>query len=130
MSISTEFYDTERWAVTIGTNSGYELSAQLRMPEEEAAELYRAAAEQVYAETGVYVSAVLHPARSLYRAEWGCPPGGEFVCVFSGCRNPRFAEREPYLAALRRLTALLKERLGQSAVYLELWPARCEYFAP
>ena len=39
----------------IGTNSGYQLSEQKAMPENEFADIFRAVAEDVYAETGVYV---------------------------------------------------------------------------
>ena len=119
---------TEAWRLALGTTPGYALEGQTQMPEADFAKLYMEAAEAVYAETGVYISAVMHPARMLYHRDWGCPAGGELGYALSGVRNPRFCEREPYLAALDALVRRLKARLGQSAVHLELSETALRYY--
>lgn len=111
---------TENWRLSLGTSPGYELDGQEPMSEDSFARLYLECAEEVFTETGVYVSAVFHRARMLYRGEWGCPDTGEYGYELHGCRNPLFAEREAYLAALELLVEKLKARFRQSAVYLEL----------
>ena len=122
------YFNTVKWSMMIGTNGGYELSQQQEMPESEFAELYRTIAEKVFQETGVYISAVMHRSRSLYRTEWGCPPGGEFSYTLTGCHNPLYSDINDYLHSLDLLTGKMKERLKQSAVYLEITPAHCDYY--
>lgn len=121
-------YETESWRLTIGTLPGYGAQAQPGLSEAAFAGIYDACAEAVYAETGVYISANAAPARALYRREWGCPEGGEPVYLLSGVRNPQFHEAGAYEDALERLIARLKEKLGQSTIYLERWPVRFDYY--
>ena len=122
-----ELKGSEQWTISLGINAGYSLEGQTLLPEAEMAELYREEAERVMEETGIYISANMAPARSLYRSEWGCPAGGEHIYCFTGCRNPQFAEKEPYRAALELLARRLKKRLGQSAVYLTVQAVELEY---
>ncbi len=121
--------ETESWTLSIGTTPGYDPGAQARMPEAAFAAVYLACAEEVYGETGIYLSAVMKETRVLYRGEWGCPADGEPCYELRGTRNPQFAEKEPYEAALMKLVLQLKERLGQRAIYLELQPTRMWYIA-
>ena len=39
------YFNTVKWSIIIGTNSGYELSKQQEMPESKFAELYRTIAD-------------------------------------------------------------------------------------
>lgn len=121
------FEKTEAWQLSLGTTPGYALDGQRPLPEADFARLYQEEAEAVFAETGVFVTAVMQPARMLYRNEWGCPPEGEFGYALHGVRNPRFTEREPFLQALEQLTERLKTRLGQAAVHLEVYETSLVY---
>lgn len=122
-------YDTEVWTLSIGTTPGYDPDCRDRMPETAFAAAYLNCAEAVYAETGIYLSAAVRRTRMLYRPEWGCPADGEPCYELRGTRNPQFAEKDDYEAALLRLVSLLKEKLGQNAVYLEIQPTRMRYFS-
>lgn len=122
------YFNTVKWFMMIGTNSGYDLSGQVVMPADEFSDLFRAVAEGVYAETGVYISAVAHASRALYRAEWGCPAGGEFSYTVTGCCNPLYTSVDDYLSALEQVVRRMKARLRQTALYVEVVPAHCDYY--
>lgn len=47
------YFNTVKCFMMIGTNSGYDVSGQTVMPADEFSDLFRAVAEDVYAETGV-----------------------------------------------------------------------------
>ena len=123
-----QYFNTVKWSMMIGTNSGYQLAEQTEMPEEQFADLFRSIAEDVYGETGMYISAVMNRSRSLYREEWGCPAGGEFSFTLTGCCNPLYAAPEEYLKTLEEVVKRLKARLRQTAVYVEIVPAHCDYY--
>ena len=89
--------------------------------------VYQDEAEAVFAETGVFVTAVMQPVRMLYRNEWGCPPEGEFGYALHGVRTPRFTGREAFLQALELLAERLKARLGQAAMHLEVAETELDY---
>ena len=120
-------YNTICWKCTIGVNGGYELEDQIKMPMEDITEIYLKTAEEVRAETGVYISAVISESRTLYSPEWGCPEEGEYSYTLSGSCNPAFAKQEEYLHALNMIAKLLKERLKQSTLLLEISPANLIY---
>ena len=123
----TETYETESWKLTIGTVPGYDIDEGAGLSEAAFIDLYQTCAESVFENTGVYISATISPARAVYRAEWGCPTGGEPVFELRGVRNPMFCEKAPYFDALRALTARLKTELKQSTAYLEYGSTRFEY---
>ena len=123
-----QYFNTIKWSMMIGTNSGYQLSEQKAMPENEFADIFRAVAEDVYAETGVYISAVMNATRALYRSEWGCPDGGEFSYTLTGCCNPLYVSTDDYLNALEKVVKRMKIRLCQTALYVEIVPAHCDYY--
>lgn len=119
---------TFRWVCTIGTNQGYDLRNQKRMPADEMSAVYQEAAAGVMEETGVYISAVMTKSRTIYSHEWGCPPEGEYSYIFSGSCNLEFSDPEPYRKALRKLVLCLKRELKQATVLLEIIPEELEYF--
>lgn len=119
---------TESWRLTIGTIPSYDIGTQEGLSPQVFAALCRECAETVFEETGVYISANLTPARSLYRGEWGCPEGGEPVYMLSAVRNPLFCEKNAYDAALDAFVRLLKRRLKQRTAYLERWPVSFDYY--
>lgn len=121
------FDKTETWQLSLGTTPGYALDGQRPLPEADFARLYQDEAEAVFAETGVFVTAVMQPVRMLYRNEWGCPPEGEFGYALHGVRNPRFTGREAFLQALEMLAERLKARLGQAAMHLEAAETELDY---
>lgn len=120
--------ETESWTLNIGTNPGYNVAKTEGLSEEAFAGLYLRCAGNIYRETGVYISASVQRTRMLYSADWGCPETGEPCFVLRGTRNPQFAEKAAYEAALLKLVELLKAELRQNAVYLEMQPSKLWYF--
>ncbi|MFA6534110.1 MAG: hypothetical protein WCT37_02975 [Patescibacteria group bacterium] len=116
---------TERITLTMGVTPGYghanEAAADETATLRAMAEAGITTAGQVEAETGIYPSFVLAPARVGYRHEWGCPVGGEFVVSFTGTRNPAFcADADKYRAAWMRFAEILKKEFGQTTATVEV----------
>ena len=116
------------WSLTIGVSAGYDLEHQKGPEEDKMVQIYAEAAAETEEKTGIYISAVIWPTRSIYKQEWGCPKEGEYTFTFTGSCNPAFAETETYKEALLELTQRLKEKLLQSTVLLEIVPAEVFYF--
>lgn len=121
-------YNVIRWSMSLGVNAGYDLTDQKKMKIEDICAIYQDVAKEVFEDTGVYISAVCNDARIVYHIEWGCPKGGEFAYTFTGSCNPFFSEKEKYTQALQMVAKLMKEKLHQSTVLLEIVPAHIEYF--
>lgn len=114
--------------MSISINPGYDPSVQREMAEEDFAEIYLTCAEKIYQETGIYISAALQRNRMLYRKEWGCPETGEKCFELRGTRNPLFAEKDVYMAALIKLVQMMKDKMEQNAVWLEIQDVQLNYF--
>ena len=127
-SLEYNNHPSESWAMSIGTAPGYGADASNHMKEGDFAKLYLSCAEEIYEETGVYISALIHEVRALYSPKWGCPTDGEPCYELRGTRNPQFAEKEAYESALIKLVSMLKDKLQQSTVYLEIQPTQMWYF--
>ena len=120
-------YNSVKWTISLGVNSGYDLSAQIRIPVEEIIQRYRKVALEVENMAGLYISAVIVPSRTIYKEEWGCPAEGEYTYTLSGSCNPAFADVEKYEQALLELVKKLRIEFGQSTLLLEMVPAEVYY---
>lgn len=82
--------------------------------------------EEVLQETGVYITAIVSgPNRSCYKAEWGCPKGGEITYQIRGNSDHRLQFRdEPYDTIEWKRAVLLflykmKVHFGQEYILVE-----------
>lgn len=105
--------------MTIGIVPGYgNVPVQLQSPFEVAAMTVARAWDKAGEEVGTgYVSALIMPGLVQYRSMWGCPPGGEVVCMVTCTSNPTFdtngaAWRRRVIEIVRRV----KLALGQKTV--------------
>ena len=109
-------------SAVIGINAGYGHDNDSNATLSEIAELQKKKALQVEDETGIYVSGVISNSKCCYKAEWGCPEGGEDTFTLSADCNPAYSSlpAEEYInkwqVAFLRLVELLMEELEQSAV--------------
>ncbi len=117
-----------KWFCTIGVNSGYDLEDQKKLRTGEFSKIYLELAEELFKETGTYISAVITPSRTLYSPVWGCPEEGEYSFTISGACNTEFAEVADYKATLEILMQRLKEHFKQSTLLLEIVPAELYYY--
>ena len=120
-------YNSIKWTISIGNNSGYELTNQQRISVEEMVERYQKVALHIEEIYGVYISAVIWPSNTIYKNEWGCPKGGEITYTLSGSCNPVFADLKKYREALLQLTKALRLEFKQSTLLLEMVPAEVYY---
>lgn len=102
--------------MTIGITPGYgNVPVQLQSSFEEAAMTVARAWDKAGEEVGTgYVSALIVPGLVQYRSLWGCPPGGEVVCMVTCTSNPTFdtdgaAWRRRVIEIVRRVKLALKQ---------------------
>ena len=122
-----DFQKSVKWFISLGVNSGYELENQQLKPVEEIVGRYQKIADLVNEKTGVYISAVITPSRTIYKGEWGCPVGGEYTYTLSGSCNPAFSDVEKFKEALLLLVRELRHEFDQSTLLLEIVPAEVYY---
>lgn len=103
----------DAFEITLGINSGYYHNNESVIDFEAD---YQAIATDIYKRTGVYVSAVIIPAKVVYNVDWGCPMDGEDVYVIKGVNNPQFAEPDKYKEAVTKLIEKLATAFEQSTV--------------
>ena len=103
----------DAFEITLGINSGYGHNNEC-VTDFEAD--YQAIATDIYKQTGVYVSAVIVPAKVVYNVDWGCPMDGEDVYVIKGVNNPQFTEPDKYKDAVTKLIEKLATAFEQSTV--------------
>ena len=99
--------------ITLGINKGYGHNNEY-VTDFEAD--YQAIATDIYKRTGVYVSAVITPAKVVYNVDWGCPDDGEDVYIIKGVNNPQFTEPDKYKDAVTKLIEKLATAFEQSTV--------------
>lgn len=103
----------DAFEITLGINKGYGHNNEC-VTDFEAD--YQTIATDIYKRTGVYVSAVISPAKVVYNVDWGCPMAGEDVYVIKGVNNPQFAEPDKYKKAVTKLIEKLATAFEQSTV--------------
>lgn len=126
-SANDSFINTLSWRITLGVNAGYELEGQKELSMEELSARIGKVADAIQERTGIYISCVLSPARTLYKAEWGCPIGGEISYTLSGSCNPAFSDPDPFYTALKLYAQDLREEFSQSTLTLEVFPTHIDY---
>ena len=66
---------------------------------------------------------------SLYKADWGCPEGGEMTYTLSAIRNPKFNDTSfEWKRCCRGIVRKLKKELNQSTVTSEFSEVDIEYY--
>ena len=95
---------------------------------DEAVAAWMKAANDVEAETGLYISCSVAESATLYKEEWGCPKGGEPSFTFYGSSNPAFTtDVSAYADAVVKVAKELKELLGQSTIGVEMVESNFTY---
>ena len=103
----------DTFEITLGINKGYGHNNECVTNFEAD---YQAIATDIYKRTGVYVSAVITPAKVVYNVDWGCPMDGEDIYVIKGVNNPQFTEPDKYKDAVTKLIEKLTTAFKQSTV--------------
>jgi hypothetical protein len=103
----------DAFEITLGINKGYGHNNEC-VTDFEAD--YQAIATDIYKRTGVYVSAVITPAKVVYNVDWGCPDDGEDVYIIKGVNNTQFVKPTDYKEAVMLLIENLATVFEQSTV--------------
>ena len=103
----------DAFEITLGINKGYGHNNEC-VTDFEAD--YQAIATDIYKQTGVYISAVIIPAKVVYNVDWGCPADGEDVYVIKGVNNTQFVKPADYKKAVTKLIEKLATTFEQSTV--------------
>ena len=113
--------DVAEFSATFGLMAGYDHDNSIVANESTINDFvyhwmhYAAKAKEKY---GVYVSCVLHPTKTIYAIELGCPHTGENTITVEGAYNPRFANvgSDKYREAVEYIVGKMKEHLKQTTV--------------
>ncbi|PLS14718.1 hypothetical protein CVD28_26455 [Bacillus sp. M6-12] len=117
-----------RAIIVIGVNAGYGKNEETD-PLQKAVLAWQKIADELYAEKDVYVSAIAHKSKAVYRSEWGCPEGGEDTVTFTASSNPKYnSDIDRWKEAVMAVTKKLKEMLGQDTVTLEFEETEILFF--
>ena len=112
---------TVKFSATIGVVAGYGHENEVAKPADAiVAEAWQKAAAAVFADTGIYISAVVEPSKVVYHTDWGCPVGGEVAATVSSTANPAFVQDlAAWKKAVLSVVKLVKSELQQSTVAVE-----------
>ena len=106
---------TDKFEFTIGVTEGYFHNNE--NSNVDFVELVDKCSKAVEESTGVYISFNITPIVTLYKAEWGCPKGGEKTYVLSAIRNPKFNnDKALWKTSCLCVMTNLKNELRQSSV--------------
>lgn len=103
----------DAFEITLGINKGYDHNNENVIDFEAD---YQAIATAIYKQTGVYISAVIIPAKVVYNVDWGCPDDGENVYIIKGVNNTQFVKPTDYKEAVTKLIETLATTFEQSTV--------------
>ena len=120
---------TNGFEVTMGVTAGYFHSNENADEGLNFRSEYQKVAAEVFATTGIYISAIIKQADVVYHTDWGCPVGGEKVYTISGERNPLFCyDQERYRQAVETIVERLATKFDQSTVTLTWSEKEFTYF--
>lgn len=119
-----------QFQLNIGLNPGYNHDNDVEFTLAWVARQWDRVAEEVRTETGIYVAAVVQPARTQYYSGYGCPRGGEETVVFTGLFNPHHRpDLDPaaWKNAVRAVCEALRKEFKQTTAYLTFTDVAFEY---
>lgn len=119
---------TKKMVAVIGTYPGYGHNNMSTGRKINFCSLYMEIASEVFAECGIYVTAVCSETRTLYNTAWGCPKDGEVTYKVEATANPSFVQdMDAWKQACIQLIKMLKEKLKQSTVTVEFFDVELIY---
>lgn len=111
---------TEKYIAVVGVNPGYNGVNSNGDASGTVAAVWQKAAREEFENSGIYVSAVVSAAKTVYNVDWGCPIGGEETAVVTVTRNSEFTkDADKFRAAVFAVVKTVKAELKQSTVTVE-----------
>jgi hypothetical protein len=114
----------DKFEIVFGVNPGYNHANEAATPLQAVAAAWDAEALTA----SQYIPVVLTSGKCVYKAEWGCPPGGEDVVIASGTRNPKFSEDDwHWQHAVQGIARRVKQALQQATITISFSKADVDY---
>lgn len=112
--------------ITVGITPGYFHDNEESVSLDEFAKELQSFMEKEYGEK--FIPLLVYPAKTVYRAEWGCPENGEDVFVIeAGTTKYDTDGAIQFMSRMRKLATALKTHFKQSTVRLQIITGcRCE----
>lgn len=112
---------TLKFEIVAGFNNGYSGNNKDKTQQYEyICELWQRIAKEEFDKSNIYVSAVIHPSKTVYNEFWGCPKGGEDTVTITGVANREFViDLAEWKDTVLKLAMILKEELAQSTMTCE-----------
>lgn len=109
---------SKKFQATIGINPGYFHNNEKYVDFEH---LLSHASDLIQEETGIYVSWIVYPSKTIYKTEWGCPDGGEVTYSIESTANPNFApDMDLWIDSATRIIKYLMKELEQSTITITI----------
>ncbi|MBU3219619.1 hypothetical protein [Clostridium algidicarnis] len=119
---------TLRFEIVTGVNKGYFHNNIENESLDLVSGVWSEIAKQEYKSTGIYVSAVIKPSKTIYNEEWGCPKGGEETVSLTGVANKEFVQDiEKWKTTVIKLATKLKNELKQNTLTCEFIDTELHY---
>lgn len=120
---------TLRFEIVAGINRGYFHANNQKDSLNIVGNLWQKIAKEEFEISGIYVSAVIKPSKTIYNEQWGCPKGGEETVVITGVANKEFVEDiKQWKKSVIKLAKELKAKLKQSTLTCEFIETELHYF--
>lgn len=120
--------NTKTFKIVTGVTEGYFHTNNAQKNIKEISELWKSIALQTMEQTGLYISAVITPSKTVYNTEWGCPIGGEDTFTITGVANPEFTEDiNKWIESVGICAEKMKKQLKQSTVTIEIYNTQLAY---
>lgn len=120
---------TLRFEIVTGVNKGYFHNNTESESLDLIGNIWSEIAQQEYELTGIYVSAVIKPSKTIYNEAWGCPKGGEETVTLTGVANKEFVtDIQKWKTTVIKLAAKLKNELKQNTLTCEFIDTELHYF--
>ena len=108
------------FSATIGVVAGCNHDNEVTDAAAVVADVWQEKAAEVHESTGIYISAVVSPALTVYGTNWGCPVGGEKTATVSGSANPAFVkDLDAWKQTVIEVVKAVKAELQQTTVVIE-----------
>ena len=122
-----------RIVATFGVQPGYNNKSQKDVPAEVTVMMrIQKISEEYFKETGRYCSFVVFPTQTIYRCEWGCPPGGEMTYTIQSTPDPERCvteyNRNQYVKDCKNIILEIAKSFDQCTVRIEIDTVLCNKY--
>lgn len=109
---------TKKFSATFGINKGFFHKNEKENGQKIVSEVWQKAAEHVFKEKGLFISAVIKNSNTVYHVDKGCPIGGEKTATVEGLCFDK--DIEFWECCVIEVVEIVRKELQQDLVFLEI----------